>query len=161
MLRNAIVIICLAVLTACASTSGSDIHIGDISKRTLIADYPKFSATYVDKRLTDKQTVQLFSWPEGLRIDVFFGTWCHDSQREVPKFLKAIEKRPIVAYQLIGLDYNKTEPTGRAAAANVKFTPTFVVYVNNEEIGRIVERTNKGFIEDITAMVKQHEKENS
>jgi hypothetical protein len=42
--------------------------------------------------------------------------------------------------ELVALDFNKTEPKGRAALQGLEYTPTFVFLVAGEEIGRIVER---------------------
>jgi thiol-disulfide isomerase/thioredoxin len=79
---------------------------------------------------------------EELRIEVLFATWCHDSEREVPRLLKILETAGVEssAVELVALDFNKTEPKGRAASKVLQYTPTFIFSVRDEEIGRIVER---------------------
>jgi len=42
--------------------------------------------------------------------------------------------------KMVTLDYSKTDPEGLAVANAVKFTPTFIFFREQKEIGRIVER---------------------
>jgi len=58
-----------------------------------------------------------------------------------------------VIARLFGLDYTKSEPSGRAKIHDIKYTPTFIVYQNNREIGRIIERPKVSLIADISAML--------
>ena len=41
---------------------------------------------------------------------------------------------------MVTLDYSKTDPEGLAVANGVEFTPTFIFFRQQKEIGRIVER---------------------
>ena len=77
-----------------------------------------------------------------LHVQVLFATWCHDSEREVPRLLKILETAGVEssAVELVALDFNKTEPKGRAVSKDLQYTPTFIFSVRDEEIGRIVER---------------------
>jgi len=76
-----------------------------------------------------------------VQIIVFLGTWCPDSRREVPKFLKVMEQvqNRGITYKLLGLDRTKRDAEGLAESYQVEFVPTFVVLHNEQEIGRIVE----------------------
>lgn len=84
-------------------------------------------------------TIADFSSP--VIITVFLGTWCPDCQREVPRFLKIMEqvKNSNIQYQLYGLDRSKRDAEGFAEKNAIEFVPTFVIFHNQEEIGRIVE----------------------
>ena len=46
----------------------------------------------------------------------------------------------LVRVELVALDFNKSEPKGRAALQDLEYTPTFVFSLRDKEIGRIVER---------------------
>ena len=76
-----------------------------------------------------------------IEIYVLFGTWCHDSQREVPRFLQLLNSLNIQEnyIHLIGLNFLKNEPLDRGKHFQIKKTPTFVFLRNQKEIGRIVE----------------------
>ena len=42
--------------------------------------------------------------------------------------------------QIVPLDFSKTDPGGLAVANGVEFTPTFIFFRQQDEIGRIIER---------------------
>ena len=84
-----------------------------------------------------------------------FGTWCHDSEREVPRLLKILDALGVgdERVTLIALDWDKREPRDRARDAGVKFTPTFIFYLDGSEAGRIVERPEVSLEQDIARIV--------
>jgi len=85
--------------------------------------------------------LQLRNFPQAATILVFLGTWCPDCQREVPRFLKIMEQanNSNLSYTLIGLDRTKRDQEGLAEKNQIEFVPTFVVYRDDKELGRIVE----------------------
>jgi thiol-disulfide isomerase/thioredoxin len=87
---------------------------------------------YLDKLKTLTTDVQIL---------IFLGTWCPDSQREVPRFLKIMElvQNSHLTFKLFGLDRSKRDADGLAEKYQIEFVPTFVVLQDDEEIGRIVE----------------------
>lgn len=127
--------------------------IGDISQTQLMTNHQSFRQRYQDFQLTEQEIAEVRSWPNNLHVTVYFGSWCHDSQREVPKFLKIVAENITLSYRLIGLDHNKTDPNGFANMHEIKFTPTFIVYQGSKEVGRIIERPTVSLIADITAML--------
>ena len=148
-------LIILMLVTGCVSSnSNADDVLGDVETDTLLAQYPLFSKEYQSFDITQQQTARMKEWPAQLTIDVYFGTWCHDSQREVPRLLKALAANTSVELNLIALDYQKSEPEGRAKRANVKYTPTFVVSLSGKEIGRIIERPKISLVDDISNMLE-------
>lgn len=126
--------------------------IGNINSEQLLSTYTDFSQEFEAFSVSEAEMKQVAAWPNTVTIDVFFGSWCHDSVREVPRLLKAVNKQ--VKVNLIGLDYLKSEPLGRALQAEIKFTPTFIVYLNNKELGRIVERPTGSLVTDIDNLIK-------
>lgn len=79
------------------------------------------------------------------RFKVFFGSWCGDSKREVPRFLKVLRSLRVSDEQieLIGVDNAdsayKRSPNGEEKSYNVFRVPTFVIEQQNREIQRITE----------------------
>ena len=119
-------------------SSSSSILIGDLTKDDLFLKDQKFYENYLSSETYQfKKNIDL----SGISVKILFGTWCHDSQREIPKFLRLLEdinmKPEMIS--LIGLDYNKNEPLNRGAILEVRRTPTFIIYKNGIEIGRIEE----------------------
>ncbi|TLU64765.1 thioredoxin family protein [Thalassotalea litorea] len=157
-LKYGLLVACLFTLTACQSTSSDDIEqtYGAMEGSVLLADYPQFTLSYENYDVTEQETAALQPYAEAIKVKVFFGTWCHDSQREVPRFLKLAELLPELEYQLISLDYQKSDPDGMAEKYQVKFTPTFVVFKDGQEIGRVIERPQVSLGEDIANLAAKH-----
>lgn len=141
-------------MSGCANSHDDEakMAIGEVKATTLLQAYPSFEHSYQAFNLSEKDKSSIALWPDDLRIEVFFGSWCHDSQREVPRFLKILEQKAL-SIRLIGLNYQKVDPAGLATAAQIKFTPTFVVYRNNQEIGRVIERPKVSLVADINNML--------
>ncbi len=94
-----------------------------------------------------------------LQIEVFLGTWCGDSRREVPRFFKVLDQLalPETALSLVALDNGseatKQSPSHEEVGKLIHRVPTFIVYRNGAEIGRIVETPHTSFEMDLTQIV--------
>ena len=89
----------------------------------------------------------------GDRVEVYMGTWCPDSQREVPRFLRVRDDlRSQFGVELpttfVALDRAKQKPEALIAGKNVEKVATFIYYRGDAELGRIVEKTQSPFFED-------------
>lgn len=78
---------------------------------------------------------------DDLTITIVLGTWCPDSRREVPHFMKMTDLWgfPREKIRFIGVDINKVAPLGDYPALAIERVPTFIFYKNNIEKGRIIE----------------------
>ncbi|MBW6502603.1 MAG: thioredoxin family protein [Bacteroidales bacterium] len=78
---------------------------------------------------------------DDLSILIVLGTWCPDSRREVPRFMRIMESWgfPESRLEFIGVDNTKIAPVGDYEKLNIERVPTFIVSKNNIEIGRIIE----------------------
>ncbi|MBL6646593.1 MAG: thioredoxin family protein [Flavobacteriaceae bacterium] len=77
---------------------------------------------------------------DDVQVTVFMGTWCSDSQREVPAFYKvldAIDEQ--ISVRIIAVDEDKMVPDGSATDSGIEYVPTFIFSKNGKEINRIVE----------------------
>jgi len=87
--------------------------------------------------------------PPGASVDVFLGTWCGDSRREVSRLFRALEHASPVGelpftIRFIGVDRSKTAP-GLSEDANLRYVPTIIVRRDDAgEVGRIVESVPGG-----------------
>ena len=92
-------------------------------------------------------------------IKMFMGTWCADSQREVPKFYKILE---LTDYDLNRLEVqavkeDKTLPNEAEKEYNILYVPTIIFYKDGEEVGRFVEYPQEELEEDIANIVSGKE----
>jgi hypothetical protein len=78
---------------------------------------------------------------EKLLVEVVFGSWCEDSLNHVPGFIKLQELlgagRLPATY--VGVDRARKDPDGIVTSLKIEKVPTFIVYRDRKEIGRIVE----------------------
>ena len=84
---------------------------------------------------------QIINLSDSITIQIFMGTWCSDSRREVPRFIKImdISKFNQNKLKIINVDRKMISPTHEERNKNIEFVPTFVINKNGNEIGRIVE----------------------
>jgi hypothetical protein len=76
-----------------------------------------------------------------ITIKVVMGIWCPDSRREVPRFMRILSawQFPAGKVTFIGVDDAKLSPVGEYTGLNIQRVPTFILYKNNIEAGRIIE----------------------
>lgn len=84
---------------------------------------------------------QIKSHIDSISIDIFMGTWCSDSRREVPRFIKILDELEFDQNNLriISVDREKHSPGKNEKNRNIEYVPTFIIYKSNKELGRIVE----------------------
>lgn len=109
---------------------------------------PPFSTWYVkrvEQYAPNRQILKQIRNLDDYEIEIFFGTWCGDSRREVPKFIKTLHELDFPGNQLsiIGLnrtkDQYKQSPNGEEVGKKIYRIPTFVFYKDGKEVNRIVE----------------------
>ena len=128
-------------------------EIGRTTAARLLAIVPEYeqrkSSYQPDAADLDFMATQIFP---GDRVEVFLGTWCSDSQREVPKFLKIVDELKAkygkdLAVSFVAVDRSKQLPQPLLAGKSIEKVATFIVYRNDQELGRIVEKPH-GLLED-------------
>lgn len=84
---------------------------------------------------------QITELSDSIDIQIFMGTWCSDSRREVPRFQKILDLAGFEQkyLQIININRDKKSPTHEEKNKSIEFVPTFVINKNGNEIGRIVE----------------------
>jgi hypothetical protein len=86
-----------------------------------------------------------------ISIKVVFGTWCSDSRREVPRFMRILYvwNFPVSKVLLIGVDDKKQSPVDEYASLGIQRVPTFIIYKNKIEAGRIIENPKTSLEQDL------------
>jgi thiol-disulfide isomerase/thioredoxin len=109
---------------------------------------PEHDSYKADKTILENLREQSL---EDISISLILGSWCHDSQREVPRFIKILEEinYPFDQLNMNALDTNKTSPDFDAKANNITNVPTSIIYRNGKEIGRIIESPTLSLEEDL------------
>lgn len=103
-----------------------------------------FMDGYESFQLSDKSR----EWKKNLEateIEIFLGTWCGDSKRWVPRFVKMWKELGLDENRLHftalydGEEFYKQGPNGEEMTKKIHRVPTFIFKENGEEYARIVE----------------------
>jgi len=96
---------------------------------------------------------------DDITIKVVMGTWCPDSRREVPRFMKVLDiwQFPIEKVTFIGVDDAKLSPVGEYDNLDIHRVPTFIIYENFIEKGRIIENPTTSLEQDIVKILTRNE----
>lgn len=92
-------------------------------------------------------------------ILVFIGTWCGDSRRELPRFLKILEtiRFPMEQLKIVAVDrrkeFYKKSPYGEEWGLNILRVPSFILLKNGKELNRIVESPIESLEKDLAAIL--------
>lgn len=102
-----------------------------------------------------KIITQLNSVQDTILIDVFMGMWCHDSKREIPAFFKIMEsiENPLISAKYTALEYKRKGPKEIIKTNDIKRTPTFIIYKNGKEVGRIIEEVEVSMESDLYEII--------
>lgn len=139
---------------------GRPMLLGKTNKQAFVSkDFSWFQTNYDKYIINDKVVNQLKGTLNNFTIKAFYGTWCGDSKREIPKFYKVIDKAGFNENNLevIAVDRKpdayKASPNGEEKGLNIHRVPTFIFYKNNKEVGRIVEYPKQDFERDILTII--------
>ena len=88
-------------------------------------------------------------------IVIVFGSWCSDSKIQVPRFYKVLDKAGFndIHLKVIAVNRDKNGLSVNVSDKNIKLVPTFIVYQNGVELGRVVETPKKSLEKDLAKIV--------
>lgn len=120
--------------------------------------YKKYQADYTVNK-TVRESFQNISL-KGIKIEAWFGSWCGDSKRELPRFTKVLDDIKFDRNNLriiatgAGDSLYKQSPEGEEKGKGIFRVPVFIVYRNGTEIGRINEYPAETIERDLLAILK-------
>lgn len=94
-----------------------------------------------------------------LTVTIVMGTWCPDSRREVPRFMKILNlwEFPGENITFIGVDNEKLSPVGGFEQLDIQRVPTFILMKNKVEKGRIIENPVTSLEQDLLDILTRNE----
>lgn len=92
-------------------------------------------------------------------ITTVFADWCSDSEYQVPNFYKLLDEVGFAdnKRKLIAVDRSKDAHLDKFSEYDIQLVPTFIIYLQGEEIGRIIETPNETLEEDFLKILKSTE----
>lgn len=93
---------------------------------------------------------------DNVKITIVMGTWCSDSHKLVPKFLRVLDylKFSRDSTTIIAVGRNLKGRGNETDGMNIKSVPTIIFYKNASEIGRIIESPKETIEKDIYNILK-------
>lgn len=125
----------------------------DLKTDSLFSDF--FAKEYKDYHVN--QTEKISSELNNINIKVVLGTWCHDSQIQVPRFFKVLYEAgyELNKTKILAVNMQKELPGQVHNALGIKRVPTFIfINENGTEIGRIVESPKTTLEGDIIELLQ-------
>lgn len=109
-----------------------------------------------DYEVNDAAVAGLADLMDNVDVTIVMGTWCHDSQREVPRFYKILQAAgiPRNRVQMLAVDQNFMTPENKAKGLKITNTPTFIFSRSSKELNRIVETPVESLEQDMMALLK-------
>jgi len=98
-----------------------------------------------------------------IRIEVYFAFWCSDSKNNLPIFKKLIDNlkspfSPEIAYFVVERKPSK-DVEFYYQLRQVRRIPTFIVFLGDLEIGRIVENPESSILDDLIKILSSPQEE--
>jgi thiol-disulfide isomerase/thioredoxin len=126
-------------------------HIGAIEPAFLLSEFSAFKRQYQRYQIKQSEIDALNSIAKPLEIIVIFGTWCHDSKREVARYIKLMNSvnNPLISTKYWAVDRDKKDPENFAQEYKLLKTPTFIIFSEGRELGRIIERPEDTLVKDL------------
>lgn len=136
---------------------GESILVGKINRIGLQQDSfgPWFSDGYADYKVDQASLEGVKEALKDVEILAFMGSWCSDSQREVPHFFKILDQLgyDMGNFNIIALsnhpDHYKQSPQHEEQGRDIEYVPTFIFLKDGRELGRIVESPEASLEKDM------------
>jgi thiol-disulfide isomerase/thioredoxin len=146
--------ILLSLTLSSAPSLAKDFFVGEISGPSILKEFKSFASHKNDVTYSKADLASLRAIAEPIEVKVFFGEWCHDSVREVPRLISLFEQvnNNNINVWFYGLDTAKSDPSGIALKHSIKKTPTVIVYKNGVELGRFLEFPKTDWANDIAQL---------
>jgi len=147
----------LTLLVSCkAQQTSEEKWVGKTQVTTLEEEFDWFSNNY-NSYTPDSSTIQALK-PKinAYTYYVFGGAWCGDTKRLLPKFFKTLNQSNVESgkVQLYLLDHQKHSPDKEERKYKVVNIPTFILYKDGKEIGRIVEEEKESIEKDLLKLMQ-------
>ena len=114
-----------------------------------------YDVNYEDYIVDESLIEELKSLSKDIEIKTFMGTWCGDSKRETPNFIKILDAIDFKErnHSLIAVNREKATPEHLEKDLNITNVPTFIFYKDGKEINRIVEYPIETLEKDMLAIL--------
>jgi hypothetical protein len=155
-MKNTLFPLILIFLLMMFSIYGGNDLIGPVTQDDILESFPEWREVMSSYASQEEAIEKLKAIDFTVEIEIILGTWCPDSKEHVSAYFKIIElaENPLIVSSYIGIPKEKGEREPYIQGKNIQKIPTFIVSLNGEEIGRIIERPEKSVEEDLVDIIE-------
>jgi thiol-disulfide isomerase/thioredoxin len=119
-----------------------------------------FEPAYNSYATDNNSVAELKPLLKGRTMEIFLGSWCGDSRREVPRMLKILEQAGLDTSRLALIFVDnaaasyKQSPQHEEKGKDIRRVPTFILYQGKTELGRIVESPVVSLEKDLLSILR-------
>lgn len=143
---------------------GNDILVGRVTY-TQMTQYTEawFDKEYDFYRINEERLEKIKPLLKDKRVVLIMGTWCEDSQREVPGMMKILNQAGFntAEMEIIAIDEDKRTKEGLEKAYNLAYIPALIFFEGEKEMNRIVEFPINSLEQDILDILSGKEYKNA
>lgn len=160
-----IALLCVSVHSFSQTDSNAQkILYGAVDRELLLQPpYRQWFLANYDSYHSNKNIQLSFTRPKyaGVKIEAYFGSWCGDSQRELPRLMKLLDETGFQRQnlQIIAVggrdSLYKQSPDGRQEGKGIFRVPVFIIYKDGTEAGRINEYPAVSLEHDLLAILNK------
>lgn len=129
------------------SSEGEEILVGRLTPEAFNDEpFNEWYSYYFEFQETDTEILdEIAAELKKVEIKVFLGTWCSDSQEQIPGLIRMLKYIGYTMENLTLIGLEKAEngalvsPGQIEKGFNITHVPTYIFYRDSQEIGRIVE----------------------
>ncbi len=146
--------------TFTSKKEGSDIILNGFVDRSYLNNpkqFPWFYYGYQAYQPKDSVISLLKKESSQLSFLIFAGSWCGDTQKELPAFYKVADAMGVnnEQIQLVMVDRKKQTVFMKTSVLGIKPVPCIIVYKNGKEIGRFLELSKVSMEVDLLEIINQ------
>lgn len=131
---------------------------GEFSREEILEKLPDYRQRFDAYVPADSMVRELPGLTGDVEIYAVFGSWCSDSLKHVPDFMKILEQSrfPEANVHYIAVNRLKVDPEGAVSSLDIQKVPTFIFLKAGKEIGRIIENPQASLETDMLQLLRPH-----
>lgn len=142
-------------LALASPLAGQGEMLGPVSREALFERHPDWQAVAAAYQPKPDFVEKLRALGREVRVEIYLGTWCTDSKAHVSEYFKVLDlaDTPLIQTACTGIPEDKDKRAPYFQGKDIVKLPTFLVFIDGREIGRIVETPEKSVEEDLVRIL--------
>jgi len=155
-MKNTLFPLLLIFVLMMFSISRNNDLVGSLTKEAILESYPTWQEVMANYIPQPESLDRLKSVDYVINIEVVLGTWCPDSKEHVSAYFKVMEMvdNPMIQSSYTGIPKEKEAREPFIQGKGITRVPTFIVTIDGEERGRIIEHPEKSVEEDLVNIIE-------